>query len=197
MVLSNTGQENQFYDIPERKNAFLDYKKFKNSKKKIQKFKKIGIFFKAGNPWFQSQIGHFSIFFFLGNRAQENVFYDIQDRKNAFLDYKNQKFKKSKNCFWLNYCHSSIFLFLGNTCQENVFYNILERKNTLLKNSSLKSQRIKIFPNGLNHGFVKKVAIFPSFCFQAIEARKICCNTLQQKNAFLGFKIFKFKKSKH
>ena len=42
MVLSNTGQENQFYDIPERKNAFLDYKKFK----------KIGIFFKAGNPWF-------------------------------------------------------------------------------------------------------------------------------------------------
>ena len=30
MVLSNTGQENQFYDIPERKNAFLDYKKLKN-----------------------------------------------------------------------------------------------------------------------------------------------------------------------
>ena len=52
MVLSNTGQENQFYYIPERKNAFLDYKKFKNSKKKFQKFKKIGIFFKAGKPWF-------------------------------------------------------------------------------------------------------------------------------------------------
>ena len=53
MVLSNTGQENQFYDIPERKNAFLDYKKFKNSKKKNSKIqKKIAIFFKAGNPWF-------------------------------------------------------------------------------------------------------------------------------------------------
>ena len=28
---------------------------------------------------------------------QENVFYDILARKNAFLGYKNQKFKKSKN----------------------------------------------------------------------------------------------------
>ena len=66
MVLSNTGQENQIYDIPERKNAFLGYKKFKNSKniQKIQKIQKIEIFFKAGNPWFWSQIGHFSIFLF-------------------------------------------------------------------------------------------------------------------------------------
>ena len=36
--------------------------------------------------------------FFLGNIAQENVFYDILERKNAFVDYKNKYFKKSKNC---------------------------------------------------------------------------------------------------
>ena len=35
--------------------------------------------------------------FFLGNIGQENVFYDILERKNAFLAYKNKKFKKSKN----------------------------------------------------------------------------------------------------
>ena len=35
--------------------------------------------------------------FFLGNIGQENVFYDILERKNAFLSYKNKKFKKSKN----------------------------------------------------------------------------------------------------
>ena len=29
--------------------------------------------------------------------GQENVFYDIPERKNAFLGYKNDKFKKSKN----------------------------------------------------------------------------------------------------
>ena len=35
--------------------------------------------------------------FFSGNIGQENVFYDILERKNAFLTYKNKKFKKSKN----------------------------------------------------------------------------------------------------
>ena len=35
--------------------------------------------------------------FFLGNIGQENVFYDILERKNAFLGDKNKKFKKSKN----------------------------------------------------------------------------------------------------
>ena len=36
-------------------------------------------------------------FFFLGNIGQENVFYDILERKTVFLGYKNNKFKKSKN----------------------------------------------------------------------------------------------------
>ena len=35
--------------------------------------------------------------FFLGNIGQENVFYDILERKNAFLGYKNKKLRKSKN----------------------------------------------------------------------------------------------------
>ena len=34
--------------------------------------------------------------FFLGDLVQENVFYDILERKSAFLGYKNKKFKKSK-----------------------------------------------------------------------------------------------------
>ena len=34
---------------------------------------------------------------FLGNIGQENVFYDILERKNACLGYKKKKFKKSKN----------------------------------------------------------------------------------------------------
>ena len=35
--------------------------------------------------------------FFLGNIGQQNQFYDILERKNAFLGYKNKKFIKSKN----------------------------------------------------------------------------------------------------
>ena len=34
---------------------------------------------------------------FLGNIGQENVFYDILERENAFLGTKNKKFKKWKN----------------------------------------------------------------------------------------------------
>ena len=34
--------------------------------------------------------------FFSGNIGQEKVFYDILKRINAFLGYKNKKFKKSK-----------------------------------------------------------------------------------------------------
>ena len=33
--------------------------------------------------------------FFLGNFSQENVFYDILERKNAFLGYESKKLKKS------------------------------------------------------------------------------------------------------
>ena len=35
--------------------------------------------------------------FSFGKRGQENVFYDILERKNAFLWCKNKKLKKSKN----------------------------------------------------------------------------------------------------
>ena len=30
------------------------------------------------------------------------MFYDILERQNNFLDYKNKKFKKSKNCHFFN-----------------------------------------------------------------------------------------------
>ena len=40
--------------------------------------------------------------FVLGNIGQENVFYDILEQKNAFLRYKNKKFKQSKNWHFSN-----------------------------------------------------------------------------------------------
>ena len=125
----NIGQEKVFYDILEGRNAFLSYKnkKFKKSKN--------GHFFKGVNPWFRSKNGHFPTFFLLGNIGQENVFYDILEGKNAFLSYKNKKFKKSKNghfskgvnpWFWSKNGHFSNLFFLGNIGQENVFFDILE-----------------------------------------------------------------------
>ena len=89
--LGNIGQENVFYDILERKNAFLGYKN-KNFKKS-----KNWHFSKGVNPWFWSKNGHFFNFFFLSNIGQENVFYYILEGKNTFLGYKKKKFNKSKN----------------------------------------------------------------------------------------------------
>ena len=90
----NIGQENVFYDILERKNAFLGYKNKKFKKSKNWHFSK-GV-----NPWFWSKKGHFCNLFFVGNISKENVFYDILKRKNAFLGYENNKFKKLKNWYF-------------------------------------------------------------------------------------------------
>ena len=58
--------------------------------------------------------------FILGNIGLENVFYDTLEWKNAFVGYKNENFKKSKNwefskgvspLFWSKIGHFSIFLF--------------------------------------------------------------------------------------
>ena len=114
--LDNLVQENVFYDILERKNAFLGYKnkKFKMSKN--------WSFSKGVNAWFWSKTGHFLELFFRFNIGLDNDFYDIIERKNAFLGYKNLKFEKSKNWnfskrvnpwFWARYGHFSNF-FLGN-----------------------------------------------------------------------------------
>ena len=109
----NIGHKNAFYDILER-NAFLGHKN-----KKV-KMSKNWHFSKGVNPWFCPQNGHYSDFFFLGNIGQENVFYDIVERKNAFLSYKNKTFKKSKNWHFSKgvnpwFCskngHFSIFFF--------------------------------------------------------------------------------------
>ena len=114
--LFNIGLENVFYDILERKNAFLLYKKRSSKSRKIDIFQWI---------WSMELVQKWTFFqlFFLGNIDQENVYYDILERKNAFLGYKNKKFKKSKHWIffkgvnpwlWSKNCDFSNFFFLGN-----------------------------------------------------------------------------------
>ena len=75
--------------------------------------------------------------FYSDNIGQENVFYDILERRKAFPGYKNKKFKKSKKNWHFSKGvkskngHFSQF-FLGNIGPENVFYDSLERKNAFL-----------------------------------------------------------------
>ena len=116
---------------------------------------------------------------FLGNIGQGSVFCDILKRKNAFLDYKKNKFKKLKNwhfckgvnpCFWSKNGLFSNFFSLGNIGQENVFCDILKRKNVLLgyKNNKFKKSKIWHFSKGVNPCFWSKNGLFSNLFFQAI-----------------------------
>ena len=131
VFLANIGKDNAFHDILERKNSFLGYKnkKFKKSKN--------WHFLKGVNPSFWFKNGYFSKLFFLGNIAQENVYYDILQQKNSFLGYKNKKFKKTKYWHfskgvnpwvWSKNGHFFQLFFLAKIGKENVFYDILEPK---------------------------------------------------------------------
>ena len=79
--LGKIGQENVFYYILERKNAFL------GCKKRRSKSRKIAIFPKRLTHCFGPKMAIFPTFIFLGKRDKKNVFYDILERKNAFLGY--------------------------------------------------------------------------------------------------------------
>ena len=72
-----------------------------------------------------------------GDKGQKNVFYDILERNNAFLGYKNKKFKQSNTkklpkgvsrWFWSKIDHFLHVFIFGNIAQENVFYDILAQK---------------------------------------------------------------------
>ena len=118
----------------------------------------------------------FPTFFFLGNIGRENVFDDILELKNAFLGYKNKKFKKSKNWhfskgvnpwFWSKNGHFSNFFFLGNIGQENVFDDILEPKIAFLgyKNKKFKKSKNWHFSKGVNPWFWSKNGNYSNFFF--------------------------------
>ena len=89
-----------FLDIQARKSCFMIFQNAKTSfyaiKRRSSKSRKIDIFPKALSHGF-AQKWPFLHLFFLGNIGQENVFYDILERRNAFLGNKNSQFKKSKN----------------------------------------------------------------------------------------------------
>ena len=86
-ILTNIGQENVFYNILERKNAFYAIKTTS------PKSRKIDIFPKGLVHGFCQKLAIFPFFYF----RQENVFYNVLEQKNGCLSYENNKSKKSKN----------------------------------------------------------------------------------------------------
>ena len=90
--------------------------------------------------------------------------------------------------------------FSGNIGQENDFYHILERKNALLgsKNKKLKKSKNCQFSKGVNPVSWSKNSHFPIFFLLGnIGQKNVFYDIRGRKNAFLGYKKRKFKKSKN
>ena len=67
-------------------------------------------------------------------------------------------------------------------CEKTPFQDI--------KTESSKSRNIDLFPDWLTHGFGPKMTSFPTFCFYAIQARKIPFIIFQsEKTSFQATKI--------
>ena len=64
------------------------------------------------------------------------------------------------------------------------------------KTRNSKSPKIDIFPNELTHGNGPKMAIFSPFFLRNIGQENVFYDILKRKNASLGYKNKKFKKSK-
>ena len=71
-------------------------------------------------------------------------------------------------------------------------FMIFQNKKTpfqAIKTRSPKSRKIDIFPKGLTHAFGPKMAIFPTFFFKAIQARKMSFMIFQnEKTPFQAIK---------
>ena len=138
--------------------------------------------------------------FFLGNIGQENVFYDILERKNAFLGYKNKNFKKCKNWhfskgvnpwFWSKNGLFFNFFFRQYRPRKCIlwYYRTNKRLSRLKKQKDQKVEKLTFFGFG-----PKKSHFFQLFFLRNMGQENVFYDNLKPKNAFLGYKKKKFKK---
>ena len=177
-----------FFAVQARKMCFtIFYNKktpFWAIKTRSLKRQKIDIFPKGLTHGFGPKIAIFLSFFFQAIQGRKMFFMILWNEKKPFQTIKTRSSKSRKiHIFPKGLTHGlvprisifpTVFFFLGKTGQENVFCDILERKTPFqaIKTRSSKSRKSDIFPKGLTHGFGPKIAIFPTFFFQAIRPGK-------------------------
>ena len=135
--LCNIGQENVFYDIPERKKT-----PFQAIKKRSSKSRKIDIFPKGLTHGFGPKVAILSIFFQAIQARQMSFTIFQNEKKTPFQAIKTTSSKSRKidifpngliSWFWFKNGHFSNF-FLGNLGLENVFKPWFWSKNGHLSN---------------------------------------------------------------
>ena len=96
---------------------------------------------------------------------------------------------------------SFFYLFiLGNIGQEHVVYDIVEEKNAFLGYKYIKFTKVekwRFFQRGQSMVFVQNWSFFYLFILGNIGQEHVVYDIVEGKNAFLGYKYMKFKKSKN
>ena len=143
--------------------------------------------------------------FFLGNIGQKNVVYDILERKDAFLGYKNKEFKKWKSWHfskgvnpWFRSKNGHFWnFFFGRKYRPEKYplrySRARKRLFKAIKTISPKSGKIDLSPIVL----VQKWPFFHLFFLDNIGLENVFYDILERKNAFLGYKNKKFKRSRN
>ena len=126
----------------------------------------------------------FPTFFFQAIQARKMSFTIFQNEKTPFQAIKTRSSKSQKidifpklltHAFGPKMAIFPTFFFQAIQARKMSFM-IFQNEKTLfqaIKTRSSKSRKIDLFPNGLTHGFGAKMAIFPTFFFYAMYARKM------------------------
>ena len=126
----------------------------------------------------------FSNFFFQAMQARKMSFMIFQNEKTPFQPIKKRSSKSRKIDIFLKVLthgfspKMAIFptFFFQAIQPRKISFMIFQNAKTVLeaiKTRSSKSRKIDIFAKGLTHGLGPKMAIFPTFFFYAIQARKM------------------------
>ena len=186
--LGNVGQNNVFYDILKQKTSFQAIKTRNSNSPKIVIF---------------------LTFFFFAVQARKMSFTIFYNKKTPFQAIKTRSLKRQKiDIFPKGLTHGfgpkmAIFLsFFFQAIQgRKMFFMILwnEKKPfQTIKTRSSKSRKIHIFPKGLTHGLVPRMAIFPTvFFFRQERPGKCLLRYSRTKNVFLFYENKNLKKSKN
>ena len=116
----------------------------------------------------------FFLFLILGKIGQENVFYDVLERKNAFPGIKNKKFKMSRKWkfskgvspwFWSKIVNFFLLLFHVKKAGKMRF-TIFQKEKTCFYAIKTRSSKNQNFFKEVSPWFLSKLAIFPPFYFR-------------------------------
>ena len=176
--------------------SFTIFKKEKTAfqaiKSRSSKSGKTDIFPKGLTHGFGPKWSYFQLFFFRQCRPGKCILRYSRTKKTPFQTIKTKTSKSRKlDIFPKRLTHAfspkmaifPTFFFQEIQARKNSF-TIFQNEKTAFqatKSRSSKSRKFDIFPKGLTHAFSPKMAIFPTFIFQEISARKISFTIFQNE----------------